>query len=283
MIKLNMEPNTPEWLEARKNYRTASEAAIVCGISPFTTPEKFKLIKAGLVKQYYNKAMADGHAQEEQIREWAGRELGMDFKEEVWVNGGYLASLDGIDGTTLVEIKNSAFTYNHLAAGHVEEHYWLQIQQQLFCSPAEVGYLVAHNPKTGQYAISELITPDPAAMVRIDDAWKVFDEMPMPEGDLNLDDNLDLLVLFERYATMKMEADDVKARMDTLKAQILAFSPERSASCRGHKVIYKKGATRVDYKKAATDAQLELAEYEKQGAPSYSINLAKSPFEAEDV
>ena len=36
MQKLDLAPNTPEWLEARKKYRTASEAPIVCGISPFT-------------------------------------------------------------------------------------------------------------------------------------------------------------------------------------------------------------------------------------------------------
>ena len=71
MKQLKLMQNTPEWLEARKKYRTASEAAIVLGISPFTTVEKFKSIKAGLVKQYYSKAMEQGHIQEDQIRQAA--------------------------------------------------------------------------------------------------------------------------------------------------------------------------------------------------------------------
>ena len=69
MIKHDVKPNTPEWLELRTQYRTASEAAIVMGISPFTTPLKFKMIKEGLAKQYYSKAMQDGHRLEDQVQE----------------------------------------------------------------------------------------------------------------------------------------------------------------------------------------------------------------------
>lgn len=282
MQKHDVEPNSPQWLELRKNYRTASEAAIVCGVSPFTTPEKFKLIKAGLVRQYYSKAMSDGHRLEDLSREWANEKFGRGFKEECWTNGDYLASLDGIDGTTLIEIKTSAFTYNHLVSGHVEEHYWLQIQQQLFCSPAEVGYLVAYNPKTEQFAMSDPIEPDPGAMTRIEAAWEAFDAMPTPEGDLDLSDNLDLLVLFERYNTLKMEADRIADEMGAVKAQILTFSPERSVTCNGHKIIYKKGASRVDYKAAAASAGVDLDPFKKEGPPSYALKLAPAPFEAEE-
>ena len=45
IIKHDVQPNTEEWLALRKQYRTASEAAIVMGISPWTTREDFKLIK----------------------------------------------------------------------------------------------------------------------------------------------------------------------------------------------------------------------------------------------
>ena len=63
MEQLHLEQNSQEWLDARKKYRTASEAAIVLGISPFTSVDDFKLIKAGVKQQYYSAAMKQGHGQ----------------------------------------------------------------------------------------------------------------------------------------------------------------------------------------------------------------------------
>jgi putative phage-type endonuclease len=282
MKKLDLQPNTPEWLEARSNYRTASEAAIVCGVSPFTTPEKFKLIKAGLVKQYYSAAMRRGHDLEDKTRQWASVLLHRDFKEEVWVNGEYLASLDGIDGDILIEIKTSDFTYHHIKEGHVEEHYWLQIQQQLACSPASIGFLVAYSPKKDAFAISDPIEPDASAMVRIAAAWEQFDAMPLPEGNLDLSDNIDLRLLFERYTTLKHEADRISEEMAEVKATLLSYAPERTVDCNGNQILFRKGATRVDYKSACTDHKIDLEPYQEESAPTYSIKLAPSPFEAEE-
>jgi len=226
--------------------------------------------------------MKDGHEAEEEIRQFANKELGCDFKEEVWVNGDYLASLDGIDEQFLIEAKNSEKTYNELKNGDIPEHYWLQVQQQLYCSPAEVGYIVARNPKTGDMILSDLIEPDPNVMERISAAWEAFDAMPVPEGDLDLSDNLELRALFEQYNDLKVQADEIKAKMDAIKERLLSYAPERTVECSGHKIIYKKGAVRVDYRKACKDAKLALEPYEKQGDPTYAIKVAPSPFTADE-
>ncbi len=105
MEQLHLEQNSQEWLDARKQYRTASEAAIVLGISPFTSVADFKLIKAGVKQQYYSAAMQQGHDLEDRVRQLSNRHFGLDFKDECWVNGRYMASLDGIDGDTLGELK----------------------------------------------------------------------------------------------------------------------------------------------------------------------------------
>ena len=193
-----------------------------------------------------------------------------------------MASLDGIDGDTLVEIKNSSWTFKHLKEGHVEEHYYAQIQQQLYCSPATTGYLFAHCPKTGEYACSKPITLETGYMDKLDAAWSAFDAMPVPEGDLDLSDDTGLLVLLERFATLKMEADHVKDSMDELREKIVEYAPERTVLCNGHKIVYKQGANRVDYKKACADNSIPLEAYEKRGAPTYAISLQKSPFEADN-
>lgn len=280
--KLNLAPNTPEWLEARKNYRTASEAAIVLGISPFTTREKFKLIKAGLAKQYYSKAMQQGHEQEQQVREWFSTAMGKNFREEVWVRGSYLASLDGIDGDTILEIKTSSHTFNKLIDGDIPNYYRVQIEQQLYCSGAAKAYLVAYCPKTDQYAVSDEITLRDETMPIIEAAWEAFNAMPMPEGDIDASDNLALLREFEQYATLKREAERIEAEMAKIKAKIMQYKADnRTVTCNGYQIIAKAGAAKVDYKKAATDAKLDLTPYKTQGEPTYMLKMAPSPFEAD--
>lgn len=282
MKKLDLQPNTPEWLEARANYRTASEAPIVLGISPFVTREKFKLIKAGIAKQFYSRAMQRGHEQEAQIREWANRQFSRNFREEVWVREGYLASLDGIDDGVVLEIKTSTRTFNEINDGKIPPYYLAQIQQQLYCCGADRAHLVAYCPSTQRYAASAPIYPDEAAMTKIAQAWAEFDAMPMPDGPIDASDNVTLLRDFEQYAAIKREIERMEAAAEEIRARILEFkAPDRPVVCNGYQIVVKAGASRVDYKKAATDAKLDLTAYKTQGEPTYSLKLAPAPFEVD--
>lgn len=278
MKQLDVAPNSQEWLDARKAYHTASEAAIVLGISPWTKPEKFKQIRAGLVKQFYNTAMKRGHDTEAQIRNWASKELGKTFKEEVWVNGEYLASLDGIDGDVLVEIKCSDHTYNDIENGVIPKYYWYQVQQQLHCSPATAAYLVAYSPKKDAYNISEVIFQDTTAMEDVAEAWVAFDAMPMPEGPLDLSDDGEVQGLFAAYAELKAAADSTKLAMEAIKDSLVDAAQDRSVIAGGFKLTKKAGMTRYDYKKAAVDAKINLEGYKTMGNPTYSISLPANPF-----
>ena len=284
MIKHDIEPNTPEWLELRKGYRTASEAAIVLDISPFQTPQRFKMVKAGLARQFYSKAMQLGHEKEAMIRAWSEQRLGKQFFEEVWTRDNYLASLDGrsTDGVVL-EIKCSSHTYNTLSNGDMPEHYLSQIQQQMYCSGSETAYLVAWCPKSDQYAISEVINFDPSFMSRIEAAWEAFDAMPLPEGDVNADDNQTLERLFHEYEAIKTQRDQIDDKLSEVKEQILEFSAEgRAVNCRGYRINYVKPRTTIDYKKATKG--LDLEPYTKVAASgTYSLKMAPSAFEVEDA
>jgi len=279
MKKLDLQPNTDEWLEVRKKYRTASEAPIVLGISPFTTPEAFKLIKAGLKKQYYSKAMQLGHELEDKSRQWANERFGKDFKEEIWVNGDYLASLDGIDDGTVLEIKTSDITYNKLKDGIIEEHYHAQIQQQLHCCGGVVAYLVAYGPKADDFAISEPIFPAPHYIEEIAKAWEKFDAMPVPE-QIDFSDNGEVVTLFQSYQTLKETADNIKEQMDEIKQQLIAKAQDHSIEAQGYKLTKSKPRTSYDYSKACKDAKLDMEQYKKVGDPSWSIKMAPNPFEA---
>lgn len=279
MEQLNIEQNTPEWLEARKQYRTASEAPIVLGISPFTSITNFKLIKAGLKTQYYSKAMQQGHDLEDQVRQHACDYFGKDFKAECWTNGKYMASIDGIDGDTIVEIKVSDYTYNMLAEG-VPDYYEMQVLQQLYCSPAKVGYLYVYSPKANAYACSHAIelSDCPDFLERLEAAWDAFDTMPVPEI-VDETNNAAIRDLFYEYDRVKADMDQSKARLDAIKEQLITLADNRTLTADGYKIAKSKPRVTYDYKSACTDAKLDLEAYRKEGEGSWSITCPKSPFD----
>ena len=282
MIKLNLAPNTPEWLEARAQYRTASELPIVKGLSPFTSREKFKLIKAGLAKQYYSKAMQQGHETEEATRQWANAHFKRDFQEAVWTNGAYLASLDGHADDTIIEIKCSSHTYTKIKEGSVPEYYVEQIHQQLYCSGAKEAYLVAFCPKTDQFIASDPIYPDPNFKAKADAAWESFEQLPLPEGPIDASDNLDLERAFRKYAQLKANIEAIEGELADVRQKILEFkAPDRNVQCRGFEIGFKKGAKRVDYR-AAVPKGVDLTPFTTYGEPTWTLKMAAPEFEADD-
>lgn len=280
LIKHDIAPNTQEWLDLRAKYRTASEAAIVLGISPFTKPVDFKLIKAGLKKQFYSAAMRQGHELEAQVRQHASDHFGIDFKEEVWTRGNYLASLDGIGDDTVLEIKVSDHSYNSLADGDVPEHYFAQVQQQLYCSGAKVGYLYVYSPKKDAYICSTPIEPMEMYMESIAEAWEKFDAIELDEyTPVDRSDDGSIINLFGEYAGLKRKAEQIEKRMKDIKAKLEAEAGERSLVAGDFTLERRKGATRYDYKQAATDAKVDLEKYKKEGAATYTMKLPRNPFE----
>lgn len=279
VIKHDVQPNTKEWLELRKKYRTASEAAIVLGISPWTTPEDFKLIKAGLKKQYYNSKMRRGHELEDQVRQHASDFFGMDFKEAIYSNGNYLASLDGIADDIVLEIKVSDYTFKDLEDGDIPEYYHVQMQQQLFCSGARVAYLYVYSPERDEYICSHDVALDPGYMPKIELAWEQFDDMELPENaPLDRTGEAAVEMLFAEYAFLKGEAENIKEKMDKIKEQLLAFADDRTMVASDYTLQKSKPRITTDYRTACSDAKLDLSKYKKEGDSVWTIKLPKNPF-----
>jgi putative phage-type endonuclease len=277
MKQPHLEQNSQEWLDARKKYRTASEAAIVMGISPFTTPDNFKLIKAGVKKQYYSAAMKQGHDLEDIVRQRSNKHFKRDFKDECWANGDYMASLDGIDGDTLVELKVSDRTYRDLKDGITPDYYYAQVQQQLYCSPAKHGYIVAYSPKADDIAVSDLIELDYTFMQRVSEAWTRFDEMEVPEV-ADMSNNGAVMELFQRYAKLKAETERAKDEMDEIKKGLIEHSSDKSLTAGDFKLTKGKPRVTYDYKKAATKSVIDLEQYRKESEGTWTISVPKNPF-----
>lgn len=133
----NIEQNTPEWLETRKNHIGASDAPIIMLSSPWKTPYQLWEEKIGIRENNVNAAMLRGHELEPLAREAYNLLTGNDVSPKVVFRADkpyMMASLDGLskDAQTVVEIKCPGATDHQLAAsGIVPEKYYAQLQHQL--------------------------------------------------------------------------------------------------------------------------------------------------------
>jgi len=183
--------NSDAWFEWRKKFRTASQASVVLEANPWESPEKMKKRELGIIaKVEINNAMLQGTKREDEVRQKAEEYFNIKFSPECWEYGEYAASLDGIDEDTktVVELKVSKYTYYNLKKGGMPENYKIQVMQQLMCSGAEIGYIVAMNPETGEIAISAAIELEMDFYSKLEDAWLKYDNLDLDANSDNKND-----------------------------------------------------------------------------------------------
>lgn len=140
--------STPEWHEFRSKHFGASELSAAAGTSNYTTRNDFLKEKAtGIsneVSDFTQSLFDKGHASESGARPIAERIIGDDLSPMVMsleVGGIPLsASLDGINfgGDIIFEHKLiSEKLIKQIESGNLDEHYKMQMDQQLLVSGAE--------------------------------------------------------------------------------------------------------------------------------------------------
>lgn len=126
-----------EWLEMRKTHIGASDAPIIMGVSPWTTPRQLFERKLGIVpEQKTNPAMLRGQESEPYNRKAFEDLYGISFtpcvlfdKEYPWM----MASFDGMSTCgNAVEIKlaNKA-DHAKVEKGEIPKKYYPQLQHQM--------------------------------------------------------------------------------------------------------------------------------------------------------
>lgn len=143
------------WLEHRKKCVTGTDAAIICGVSPFKNVRQ--LFDEKLGKTPYgpiNDAMRRGTEQEPIARKWLENELKMSFAPDVKFHIQYpwmMASLDGInlDDDIICEIKCSKKCYEKASQGIIDIYYLYQVYHQLIVSNAKFCWFCAYHEGKG--------------------------------------------------------------------------------------------------------------------------------------
>lgn len=137
---VDLDQNTDEWKEFRRQKVGASDLPIIMGVSPYSTPLQLWRRKLGFEEeQFMHAGMKFGHDNESKVREMVQIELGMRFDPVVFQhsqNEWAIASLDGYnaENNVIIEIKNCSLKDHKVAKeGLIPEKYIPQVQWQMYC------------------------------------------------------------------------------------------------------------------------------------------------------
>lgn len=286
IIPAHQHQGTDEWLEWRRSRGGASEVAALMGCAPWfpRTPYELWLVKTGRAEVPENDAMRFGSQHEAGARAAAEVAYGAVFEPQTVEKGRIIASLDGItfDGETILEIKVPAAGFKSEtwkavdAEKRVPDHYWWQVQQQLYCSGAlEAIFAVfvptgVHTPEFAHTFVHVL--PDAQAHAAIKDAWAQFFEhldtdTPPPLTDRDVRERTDTAWRDAVAAWKEAKAwlDEASKAEKAARETLIQLAGEQSSRGAGVKATRYFVAGNTDYKRAAEDAGADLSKYQKPG------------------
>lgn len=178
----DVQQGSPEWLALRAEHFTASEAPAMYGVSKYQTrTDLLQQKKTGLAPEVdaaTQRLFDNGHATEAAARPIVERLIGEDLYPVVGTRGNLLASMDGMTmlGDTLFEHKAlNQSLIQQIAAGELEAHYWVQLEQQLYVSGAERVIFVCSDGTEDNFHHLEY-RPVPGRIEQILAGWKQFEE-----------------------------------------------------------------------------------------------------------
>lgn len=281
-----MQQGTVEWLEWRRQGVGASETPVLMGESDFATPFELWERKRGIKKESQaNFAMQRGADAENKIRSIYELEHGCEMLPALAQHKQlefFRASLDGYnsDLNAGIEIKYpSAAKHAEAANGKVPVCYYGQVQHQLFVTGAKWIDYVSFDGK--EIAVVR-VEPDAKYIEKmipiVSDFWECVKTGTPPartDKDLISLDDPAQIALFERFAALKLAADEAVAKADELNDEIKKLFPSGGVFAGGYELvrISKKGS--VDYAAIPELKGVDLERYRKSGGSTLTLRPRK--------
>lgn len=143
MFDTGIEANTPEWLEARKGYLSASDVSAVLGVNRWKTWADVKSDDPKVFSDEQLKKFRAGHLIEDALKiMWSEEKPGrlvFEGKSTLWTDGFLAATPDGFghegsDGYGLIEAKSVGSRLMKDWENGPPLYVFLQVQAQLMCT-----------------------------------------------------------------------------------------------------------------------------------------------------
>ncbi len=274
---------TPQWLETRKLHVTATDAAIICGVSPYCSPYQLWRRKMGIEpEEKENSSMRRGSEIEPIAREWIESNQGFTCKPAVIFSTEYpfmMASLDGISecGKFVVEIKCGDKSYDLASRGTIPDYYIYQIMTQMLCADVKYGFYVAFNGETG---IIIKVERDQNLIDKIICKAKEFYECmisftppELTDKDYVSREDSTWIELSKKYATIYEMRKKLQIQEEELKALLVSSAGSQNTMGGGIKLskVIRKG--NIDYDAIMKQYNIDGELYRKDPSEYWKINV----------
>ncbi len=283
----HLEQGSAEWLAFRKDKISATDIAVIMGISPYCSPYQLWQRKLCLIPEVQeNDAMRRGKDLEPIALEAYSKIVGYEMEPRIVTHTSHnwaMASLDAMSkcSTRICEIKCMG-KKNHEEAmnGDVKPLYMYQMQWQMFVTDlSECDYFVFSEEsnhvimiKRDQDLINEMV-------VKAKDFLHLLDTItPPPFTDLDYQDKRGD-PYWDSLCDSYSQADDYekagKKQKDEIRKQMIEYSD--GLNTKGTRSKFTKVITkgRVDYSKIEILKDFDLEPYRGEDTISYRLTMEK--------
>lgn len=275
--------NTQAWLDLRKSKIGSSDAPIIMGVSPFTTPYQLWEEKIGLKPfKEVTEAMERGKRLEPEARRKFEQQIGMDFFPEVRQHPQYdwmLASLDGInlEGNRAVEIKCPG-TQDHQIAldGKVPEKYIPQLQHQMEVCDLDFIFYFSFNGSSGIILEIERDEKFIQDMLKKEQEFfrcmKEFDPPHLSDKDFIQRDDEEWKKSAIKWVTVQVQIKSLQTEEEYLRKELIAMAGSHNTMGSGVRLskVIRKG--NVDYKSIPEIQVMDLEKYRKPPIETWRLS-----------
>ena len=280
MGQIYLTQGTQEWLDFRRDKIGASDAPIICGVSPYKTADELLIEKIRGTTAYVNDGMRRGSSLEPQIRDSVSELLETHYEPAVFQSDTLpwmIASLDGFCEGHAIEIKTGKDAEKIMEMQSVEsipKHYHYQMQHQLLvCNLSGITLVVSDGEICQVYTIyqdvdvqREILKKEKAfyeRMISYDLPDDPHEERPELEGLLT---NMNHI----RETIQKLQLE-----YDACEKVVKECASENSVKCGEYKVTryLKPGA--IEYKEIPVLKDIDLNQYRKPDCICWRITWPK--------
>ena len=288
MQTVELKQNSDEWLEFRKDKIGASDAPIILGTSPFSSPRKLWENKtSGVNNSYFSPAMAHGRDTEAEALHVANTIFASNFAplvgesdEHHWM----IASFDGYEEgeESILEIKcpgENTLKKIH-TSGEFPEYYYAQLQHQMYVAEVSLAKLFIYNskfPDLPNYFIFEVKIDENFCKDMIQKEKEFFDSLstfaPPADPKDSLEERVD--AEFEDAVSDWLKAKEglelMQEQEKICKESVLFLA--NNSECKGFGVRVTKRLRKgsIDYTKVLELKSVDLSKYRKMDSEFWVV------------
>lgn len=285
--KLDLEQGSPEWLQARYDYVTASQTPVLFDLSPYQTrlglfEEKVRRLELQ-DKTGKEILFARGHNAEKAGRAYVKEHMGLEFTPAVLVSKEHPFLMASLDGHIESEKKifEAKFVGKDVLAGvrtgKIPPHHLCQVQAAMLVSGAEKCLYFATDPD-GDSHLAE-VSPDRSYQSLIATTAKSFwtsvtEGKPPEMSDRDFFEPEDKR--FERLADLDAALKRVESEFEALRLELIeAYKDYRRVRSNSVTIIrsLKKGA--IEYAKIPVLKGLDLEKFRKPTTEVVTVKVNK--------